>query len=203
MLVALTFDDGPSVYTDAILDILEENGVRATFCVLGRRVVMYPDKVRRAAAMGCEVIGHSWDHTMLVNLTNEEMTRQIMDTHRAIALATGVEPPMIYRAPGGTISPRLLALSGELGFTLLHWTVGSNDFALRDAKKIYKAVYYNTREGAIILCHDIYGETVKAMRKVIPRLIEQGYRFVTVTELMRAYGDELSPGTVYRGHKDW
>jgi peptidoglycan/xylan/chitin deacetylase (PgdA/CDA1 family) len=200
--ICLTFDDGPSTYTKAILDILEENDIRATFCVLGKRVKQYPDEVRRAAAMGNDIIGHSWDHTMLVNLTNAQMTDSIVKTYDAIANASGIEPLRMYRAPGGTTSPRLLALSEELGFMLLHWTVGSNDYALKDEKKIRNAIYYNVHEGSIILCHDIYKETVKAMRTVIPELIDQGFTFVTISEYLEIYGDEIVPGTVFRGHDE-
>ncbi|MDR2505795.1 MAG: polysaccharide deacetylase family protein [Oscillospiraceae bacterium] len=200
--ICLTFDDGPSVYTKSILNILEENNVRATFCVLGERVKQYQAEIERALALGCEVIGHSWDHTMLPNLTNEQIEKQITRTYEAIESVIGKPPLMIYRAPGGTTSPRLLKLSEELGFMLLHWTAGSNDYALLDAKKIHDAVYYNTRSGSIMLCHDLYGATVKAMRTVIPKLLSEGYKFVTISEYMEIYGDEIVPGMIYRGHEE-
>jgi len=200
-LVALTFDDGPSVYTDDILDVLEQYGARATFCVRGNRVEKYAELLRRAVEMGCEVIGHGWNHRELPKLKNDEVRRQLLDTQQAIADATGVMPPMMYRPPYLSTSARVMRISEELGFMVVGWSFAgdSNRETARGAERTCKVIKNNVYHGAIILCHDIAQTTKIAMRTVIPDLIDQGYELVTLSQLMEAFGQEIVPGGVWSG----
>ena len=198
-MVALTFDDGPSVYTDFILDLLEEHGGRATFCVLGYRISSRPDVLRRAVELGSEVIGHSWDHPNFTNLNAYAIASQITRTTSAIEEAIGQAPPPIFRAPFGITNSRVINTSRDLGYSLLHWSVDPQDWYSRDTDEIYESIMNRTIDGAIVLLHDIHTATAEAMERVIPRLIEEGFQLVTASELIEYFYGELEPGEVYQG----
>ena len=198
-MVALTFDDGPSVYTDMILDLLEAVGGRATFCVLGNRVRHHPDTLVRAVALGNEVIGHSWDHRNLTNLGANGIANQITNTSAAIEAIIGHAPPPIMRAPYGLTNGRVVNVARDLGYSLLHWSVDPQDWANRDAEVIYYNIMKRVVDGSIVLLHDIHTTTAEAMVKVIPRLIEDGFQLVTASELIAYHYGELVPGHIYQG----
>jgi len=195
-LIALTFDDGPSHYTDRILDLLEEHGGAATFFVLGYRVEGRAGTIARAFNMGSEIAGHSWLHPRLIHLSEAEVAWQIQSTSAAIKSVTGSSPP-IFRPPFGQVSDMVMQVSGDLGYSLVNWTIDTRDWENRCADAIYDEIMRAAEDGGIVLMHDIYASTIEAMERVIPRLIEDGYKLVTVSELLRhVYGD-LEPGTVY------
>ncbi|MCL2378933.1 MAG: polysaccharide deacetylase family protein [Defluviitaleaceae bacterium] len=201
-MVALTFDDGPSPYTDMILDILEEHGARATFCVLGYRINRHPEILRRAVDMGSEVIGHSWDHTDFTRLNAAAVQSQITRTSAEIEAVIGQSPPPIMRAPFGQLNNRAINAARELGYSLLHWSVDPRDWYNRDADVIYYNIMRHVMEGSIILLHDIRPTTVEAMLQVIPRLIEDGFQLVTASELIAFHFGELEPGEKYIGFRN-
>ncbi|MDR1532791.1 MAG: polysaccharide deacetylase family protein [Clostridiales bacterium] len=195
--VALTFDDGPSRFTPRILDLLEEYGGTATFCVIGNRVKGFSDVVQRAVAQGSEVIGHSWDHKQLTNLSGESIESELVSTYDAILETAGTDLKL-YRAPYGAINANVTAVSRKLGFSLVGWSVDTRDWKTRNADAVHKAIMSNKLDGQIILCHDVYESTVKAMERVIPELAAQGYQMMTVSKLLALSGAPLEAGTVYR-----
>lgn len=195
-MVALTFDDGPSDVTPYILDLLKQNGGRATFCVLGNRTAQYADTVWRAISEGSEVIGHSWDHRQLTKLSAEEIRNQLESTNEEISKITGIKP-RLYRPPYGASNDQVKAISAELGLSLVNWSVDTIDWKTRNADAVYQSVMSNVQNGSIILCHDIYGTTGDAMARVIPELTAQGYQLVTVSELLGLYETPAVPGEVY------
>lgn len=199
-MLALTFDDGPSKYTPQILDLLEQHGGRATFCVIGNLVDASKETVRRAADMGCEIVGHSWDHRNLTMLSAEEIQLELTDTNKAIESAVGTAPKL-YRPPYGAFNDELKDLSHEMGFGILSWSVDTQDWKTENADAVYTAVMKNASDRAIILNHDIYQTTADAMAKVIPELIAQGYQLVTVSELFQYCGISLEAGAVYHSGK--
>ncbi|MCL2361381.1 MAG: polysaccharide deacetylase family protein [Defluviitaleaceae bacterium] len=198
-MIALTFDDGPSIYTGMILDILEAHGGNATFCVLGNRIHYHPGILRRAVEMGSEVIGHSWDHSNLTRLNANAITNQITRTSTAIEEATGQAPPPIFRAPYGLTNTRVVSTSRDLGYALLHWSVDPQDWYHRDADVIYNNIMSRAIDGSIVVAHDIRISTVEAMERVIPSLIEEGFQLVTASELIAYFYGELEPGDIYQG----
>ena len=199
-MIALTFDDGPSKYTPQILDLLETYDCRATFCVIGNLVDARRETVKRAFDLGCEVIGHSWDHRDLTKLTADEIKAELLDTSAVIESATGAVP-MMYRPPYGAVNDTLKNTSAELGYAIIYWSVDTLDWETRNADQVYSAVMSNAGDRAIVLCHDLYGSTAEAMERVIPALIAKGYQLVTVSELMYYSGKTLNPGTVYYSGK--
>jgi peptidoglycan/xylan/chitin deacetylase (PgdA/CDA1 family) len=199
-MIALTFDDGPSQYTPRILDLLEQYGARATFCVVGTYVNARKDTVKRASELGCEVIGHSWDHRDLSKLSPEEIAKELGDTSAVIESATGVSPGM-YRPPYGAINSTLKNVSGELGYALITWSVDPEDWKTRNADAVYSAFMGHVSDRAIVLSHDLYGTTADAYERIIPELLSMGYQLVTVSELMYYSGKTLEAGAVYYSGK--
>lgn len=199
-MVALTFDDGPSKYTARMLDILEQCGGRATFCTVGNLVNTRKDTVLRASNLGCEVIGHSWDHKNLAKLTQDEVEKQILDTSNTIEAITGAAPCM-YRPPYGAVDGKVKDASRALGFAIINWSVDPEDWKSKDADAVYSAVMGHVSDKAIVLSHDLYGTTVDAYARIIPELISQGYQLVTVSELLSCTHDTLEAGNVYYSGK--
>jgi peptidoglycan/xylan/chitin deacetylase (PgdA/CDA1 family) len=195
-MLALTFDDGPSKYTDQLLDIVEKYNVRVTFCVIGNAIEHRQSVVARAYNMGNEVIGHTWDHRNLTKLTDEEIKQELLSTSNAIKAATG-SAPKLFRPPYGAVNASVKKVSAELGYSLIYWSVDTLDWKTKNANAVYNAIMKDAKNRAIILCHDLHKTTVEAMERVIPALIEKGYQLVTVSELMEYSNIEFEPGNVY------
>lgn len=202
-MIALTFDDGPSVYTDQIRESLEAHHGRATFFVQGRRISHYPDVLRRLADSGFEVVGHSWDHSNLTTLSANQIEYQLNATHAEIESIIG-PTPRLYRPPYGAINQTVIDVSAELGFSLIRWSIDPEDWRTNCEDAIYNHIMANARDGGIVVLHDVYLETAVAMERVIPALVEQGFQLVTVSELF--YYSEITPypGMVYPNwHDGW
>ena len=200
-MVALTFDDGPSKYTDMILDMLEAVGGRATFCVLGNLVHQRPETLIRAVALGSEVIGHSWDHSDFTRLNASAISTQITRTSEAIEAIIGFAPPPLVRVPFGEANNRVFNVAYDLGYSLLHWSVDPQDWLNRCPDWIYYYITKRVVDGSIVLLHDIRTTTAEAMLHVIPRLIEDGFQLVTASELIEYHYGGLVPGERYKGHR--
>lgn len=193
-MVALTFDDGPfAKVTDKILDILKENNSRATFFMVGNRIQTYPETVARMHAEGSEVANHSYDHANLTKLGAQEIKKQLEDTNAEIEKVAGVRPTL-HRPTFGAINDNL---KENAGMPLILWNVDTEDWRTKNAEKTIEAALKNVKDGDIILMHDLYEATGVACEAIIPRLIEQGFQLVTVSELMEAKGIEMQSGGKY------
>lgn len=196
-MIALTFDDGPSVHTERLLDLFAEYGGHGTFCVIGNRIDLLPDTVARAVREGNELAVHSWDHCQLTRLGADKVTEEIESTRQKIFELTGRECTVL-RPTYGAVNDTLMRVAKELDMIVVNWSVDTLDWKTRDADATYRAVMQGAEDGAIILCHDLYGETVDAMERVIPELTARGYRLVTVTELLTADARTVEAGRLYR-----
>jgi peptidoglycan/xylan/chitin deacetylase (PgdA/CDA1 family) len=192
-VIALTFDDGPSKYTEQILDILAQYDGKATFFVLGMKVWNNRQTVRNIIGQGSEIAGHSWHHYNLTALEEQEIKDQITYTDNAIYQVTEIRPPKFFRAPYGAFDDIVKEAAREAGAAFIQWSIDPRDWRERDADYIYDYIMERAESGNIILCHDIYESTAEAMERVIPDLIEQGYRLITVSELLGG----TVPGRVY------
>jgi peptidoglycan/xylan/chitin deacetylase (PgdA/CDA1 family) len=195
-MVSLTFDDGPSKHTSRILDLLERHKGSATFFVIGNLVESRAEIIKRAASLGCDVVGHTWDHRNLTKLSSDKMKAEILDTHNAIESVIGAVP-RIFRPPYGAVNGSVKSVSLELGFSPVNWSVDTVDWKNKNADSVYDAVMKGVKDHAIILCHDLYGTTADAMERVIPALIDQGYQLVTVSELLKYASEPIEAGKVY------
>ena len=187
-LLCLTFDDGPGQYTDDLLNCLEENNAHATFFMLGQNVGNYPEQVQHILKAGCEIGSHSYDHPNLKNLDLDSVKKQFTDTDDFLIKACG-QAATVARAPYGEWNQDIIDTVGKPFFT---WSVDSRDWDYKDADLDYKSVMEgDLSDGSIILMHDIHQPTVEAAKRIIPELVAQGYKLVTVSEMAQAKGVTL------------
>lgn len=192
-MVAITFDDGPCKNTYRIVDILASYGAVATFFELGQNVERYPDAVRYAVAYGNEIGSHSYDHPNLQTLGYSAIRNQVNRTNNAFINAVGYAPTL-FRPPYGS---RNSSVDSAVGMPMILWSVDTLDWKSRNANSVYNVTMNNTRDGSIILMHSLYTTTADALEMILPALIEQGYQFVTVSELAEYRGYDLSGGNRY------
>lgn len=186
--IAFTFDDGPGEYTDELLDCLEENNAHATFFMLGQNVGSWESTVQRMADIGCEIGNHSWDHLNLYDLSMDSVAKEFSDTDAALEKACG-QKASVARAPYGNWSDDIISTVGKPFFT---WSLDSMDWSYLDVNKDYDAVMNgDLTDGSIILMHDIHEPSVQAAIKMIPELVQKGYKLMTVSELAAAKGVTL------------
>lgn len=206
-LIALTFDDGPKASTtNRILDILERNGATATFFLVGYNIEKNISTIERAHNMGCEIANHSNDHKNLTKCSAAEIKKQVNTPNETLKSLTGVAPAL-FRAPGGNFKN----VEDEIGMPIIQWSVDTNDWRYKDAankgrseaqrnadlERISQNVINSAESGDIVLMHDIYDFTADLCELIIPGLVEKGFKLVTVSEMYKAYGNELENGKVY------
>ena len=192
-MVALTFDDGPSAYTSAILDQLEKYDAHATFFVVGNRVSSYASTIKRAYSLGCEIGNHSWSHPQLSAISVQEMKNEISKTDAAIEKVIG-EKAALLRPPYGAVDADVKKYAGK---PLIHWSIDTLDWSTRNSSSTISSVLNNVKDGSIVLMHDIYAPTRDAAVSLIPTLISRGYQLVTVSEMAAYRGITLQDGTIY------
>lgn len=188
--VALTFDDGPSIYTARLLDILKSEDVKATFFVLGKSAAVQQQTMRRMFDEGHNVGNHSYDHKNFAKISLEEAQEQIKRTDEITERITG-ERPTYFRFPYGAFTKEKLPLVGR---PIMGWSVDPLDWKYRDASKVASEMSKASAH-AIILAHDIHKSTVDAIPEVIRNLKAKGYRIVTLDELFA--GKQLKDNQVY------
>ena len=196
-MVALTYDDGPSIYTPRILKTLKENNSVATFFVVGNRVPMYSDTVKKAHDMGCEIGNHTYEHKSLPNLSETEVKRQISKTNKEVKKAIG-EKPVIMRPTGGATNTNI---KKWVGMPSIIWSVDTLDWKTRNADSTRRAVLNRVKDGDIVLMHDLYSATATASETIIPELVRRGYQLVTVSELAECRGGMKETGAYYSFRK--
>jgi len=188
--LALTFDDGPSESTPAILRILEQHGVRATFFQCGMHADRLPDVAREVAAAGHEIGNHTWSHARLWLRSAKSVEREVERAQETIVKATGVAP-RLFRAPYGVRWFGLRDVQQRLGLLGVMWTVLARDWRL-PAAGILNRLTAGASNGAIFCLHDGRGAavrpdvsvTIEALRRLLPPLSERGWQFETVSEIL-------------------
>ena len=197
-IVALTFDDGPyPPYTGQILDILKENKIHATFFVIGKNAEKYPELVRRAAAEGHQIGNHTYDHIDLLKADSSKVAAEVDRTNAIILSITG-QTPQVIRPPHGFRDAVVMNVLAERGLKVIDWSVMSRDWTKPGADLIVNRTMSQVKNGSIILLHDGDGvaqadsraQTVEATRRIIHELRQQGYKFVTVNELLQQTGGQ-------------
>ncbi|MES4889988.1 polysaccharide deacetylase family protein [Streptomyces sp. NPDC096012] len=180
--VNITIDDGPDpVWTPQVLRLLRDNGVKATFCMVGPQAQAHPDLVRQVVAAGHRLCDHTVTHDTAMDKKSEAyQSRQVLDAERQITEASGGVRPMYYRAPGGAFTPYSRHLAASHGMRPLGWNVDSKDFERPGTDAIVTTVRNELANGPTILFHDAGGDrsqTVAALRTLLPWLKQQGYSF--------------------------
>jgi peptidoglycan/xylan/chitin deacetylase (PgdA/CDA1 family) len=178
--VALTFDDGPSPYTPAILAVLRRTGVHATFCMLGDQARRYPATARQVVLDGHQLCNHSRDHRDMARLSPARARREVVGAEREIRDAAGVAP-RLFRFPYGSSDPAARRLVDGYGMGTLAWDVDPRDWSQPAASTITARIVGQVRPGSIVLLHDGGGDrshTVASLDTTIRELRRRGYRFV-------------------------
>lgn len=193
-LIAITFDDGPRrETTERLLDGLEERDARATFFLIGRQIEGNEDLVERMQAEGHQVGSHTWSHTRLTGVSADTLRQEVGRTEEALEDLLG---PGSYwlRPPYGAVD----AADRDLIQTpMIKWSIDPRDWEKLDTAQVTAAVLKAAAPNQIILLHDIYPTSVDAALSVVDALQGEGYRFVTVEELLEANGIQPEAGVLY------
>jgi peptidoglycan-N-acetylglucosamine deacetylase len=184
--IAMTFDDGPSAtLTPKLLDLLAARHIKATFFVIGENVAEHPEIVARAAREGHEIGNHSWSHPNFAKMSQESVRSQLQRTDDAIKNATGKRPTLM-RPPYGSITDREKHLiHDEFGYQIILWDVDPYDWKRPGPAVVRNRILKETQPGSIVLSHDIHPGTIEAMPSTLDALEAKGFKFVTVSELIR------------------
>lgn len=180
-VIALTFDDGPSKYTKKIVDLLNEYDANATFFILGNKVEIYNETLTYLLESGNEIGNHSYNHKWLKNVAKEELLEQITKTQDIIEKNLNYTPTL-FRPTYGSVN-NLMKENVKLDIVL--WNLDTLDWKYKNSKKIAENLLKKVKNKDIILMHDTYEYTYNALKIIIPALKEEGYQFITVSELKK------------------
>ena len=186
--LALTFDDGPhGTQTEQVLAVLEKYGVSATFFPIGENAARHPELIRKIKAAGHEIGNHTYTHCTVSKVSEKTLKQEILRTEAVLKEQCGVTP-RLFRPPGGDISEKAVRLVNQMGYryVLWSWRVDTRDWASVSVQSVVDTVMNNVTDGNIILFHDyVSGKspTAAALEILIPKLLAEGYRFVTVSDL--------------------
>lgn len=186
--IALTFDDGPHPrITPEILRILSEYGVKATFFVIGVNVKNYPETLSMVAKGGHEIGNHTYSHKVVRGKAKEVIYKEIIDTEREISKRCSNLTQLI-RPPCGLYDENLISIANENNYKIVLWNIDTHDWAHSSSQSMVSSVITRVGGGDIILFHDyISGEnnTPETLKILLPKLLDMGYEFVTVSELLQ------------------
>lgn len=197
-LIAITFDDGPGAYTAQLLDELAARDVKATFFVSGYRAANYPETLKRMVSEGHQLASHTQNHENLNTLSAAKIADEISRTQDYITAAGGDNPAYI-RPPYGNANKTVRAQAPS---PLINWSVDPEDWKYHNADTVCKNILAGSYDGAIILVHDIYQTSVNGALAAIDKLLEQGYEFVTVRDLLLRRGVTPEAGVMYYDAKN-
>ena len=193
--VALTFDDGPTPFTDRLIDVLRDAGAQATFFRIGNKVAANPDGAKRVAEAGMEIGNHTWEHPNMTTIPARYVPEQLSKAQDAITAATG-RTPTLWRPAGGLTDDAVNEQAAKDGLAGILWDVIPFDW-INDSNTAATRYMLMTqiKPGSVVLLHDSYSSTVDLVQQFIPVLKANGYHLVTVSQLL---GDR-APGSVYGG----
>ena len=188
--IALTFDDGPDpVFTGQVLKVLRKHHASATFFLIGHHAEQYPKIAAQIVSDGNETGVHSYDHKALHHLPCSEVQNQVNKTYDIIYKATS-HKPVLFRPPFGFYNNSVLKAAGEKKMKMILWTPEADpkDYKNPGTSRIVKQLVRNAKPGMIILLHDSgrdRKQTVAAIDRVMTILEVKGYRFQTVSDILK------------------
>lgn len=186
-VIALTFDDGPhKKYTPEILDVLSKCNAKATFFIVGENAEKNPELALRIHNENHELAIHTYTHPLKTNVSN--LIKEIKQTHATIYGITGYSP-VLFRPVEGQYTDAMIDAINKEGYKVVMWSwhLDTFDWKSPGEKKIINTVLKGAKPGSVVLFHDGGGnreQTVRALTKVLPELEQQGYKFVTISELL-------------------
>ncbi len=197
MVLAMTFDDGPHpVNTPKLLDLMKARNIKGTFFLVGERVKMHPEIVRRILAEGHEIANHTWTHPNLQKISDAQLRSEFQRTADAIWDAAQYRPHLM-RPPFGSTNKRIEDLIyNEFGYSSITWSVDPNDWKRPGVQVVANRLIAGAHKGAIMLSHDIHAPTIEAMPQVFDTLLGKGYKFLTVSQLINLEQQSMPVGVV-------
>ncbi len=191
-MVALTFDDGPSKYTEQILDVFNEYDQKATFFINGEDVPDHKNAIIRQHDEGFLTANHTQNHKTLTKLSKKDILEQISLTDDIVYELCGVRTKYL-RPPGGAADEKV---KSTVNMPLINWSVDTKDWSHDNADKTIREVKKSTNDGSIVLMHDRMKSTAEAVKTIVPELIGRGYQLVTIEEMALLRGGTKA-GQVY------
>lgn len=192
--IALTFDDGPGEYTEALLDGLEAQGVKASFFLLGKKAEQNPQTVRRIYEDGHLAANHTYSHTSLFETDVKSFIKDLEKSESVIESITGSKV-LFFRPPHGYYTGRML---NRIDRVAVLWSNDPADWKNTDSEYVCRYLLEHAADGKIFLLHDTKQATVDGVLKAIPLLKEQGFEFMRADELLCRNGTPLRFGLAYR-----
>ncbi len=194
-MVALTFDDGPKPETTTrLLDALALREIPATFFLVGEFIPGNEPLIRRMAAEGHQVGVHSYSHIEIINLSRSDFDFEVTQTRKLLRDILG-EGEYWLRPPYGILDESVLNWADS---PIILWSLDPEDWKDRDTQRVVEEVLSRVKDGDILLFHDIYDSSVDAVIQITDALLEQGYCFGTVEQLLNAGGTPVEKGKIYR-----
>lgn len=192
-MVALTFDDGPNHNTSRVLDILQKYNVRATFFVLGMNIEGNEGILKRMKDLGMEIGNHMYSHKLATKLESDDIEKEIKKVDELVFDVVGCYPTFV-RPSYGTVNKRVRKVIDK---PIIVWDIDTLDWKYHNSKRISNKILKYVKDGDIVLMHDIYSATANSLEITIPKLLDEGYQLVTVSELFYYKEKELKNGMLY------
>lgn len=188
--VAVTYDDGPSIYTSEVLNAYADLPAVATFFILGENIYGNEDLIRRADQEGNEIANHSWSHPPFTTLSDEEIREEVTKTNQALKEITG-KTPVLHRPPYGDFNERTLKATE---MPAIMWSIDTLDWQHPGKDLLIEETVAKAESGDVILMHDIHEDTTVVAKEIAEGLLDRGFSLVTVSQLL---GDGLSAQPYY------
>lgn len=198
-LISLTFDDGPTEYTNKLLETLNKYDSRATFFILGNNIYNNEDIIKNIHSFGNEIGIHGYSHIPFTNMDIDDINVEIATTYDILD-SLGVNPTNIVRPPFGKLNE---TIKEQVKSPFVLWNIDTGDAKINNKDMIKNKIIDNIEPGSIIKMHDTSALTIDVLESVLPILKNMGYKVVTVSEMNKRYSNELIPGRVYAKIKDY
>ncbi|MDM1367480.1 polysaccharide deacetylase family protein [Myroides marinus] len=182
--IAITFDDGPTLFTPMVLELLSKYNAKATFFCIGNQVQQYPSILQQTLAEGHLIGNHTQTHTTRMGfLSADEVYQEIILAEQTIQNTIGIRP-MWYRPPFGVTNPKIAKALSKTDYKIAGWNIRSLDTVIEKEQRIFERIKHKIKPGAIILLHDTTERSVQALELLLIELTKQGYEMVTLDELL-------------------
>lgn len=184
-VISLSFDDGPAIETEKILEVLDAFNVKATFFCIGNHIKNKEQILKKIDAKGHLIGNHSYSHGFMFDLkTTKDLISDLEHCNREIERSIG-KKPAFFRPPYGVTTPGLARAVKKLGLSVIGWNIRSLDTSIKDKQQVLQRIKSRLKPGAIILLHDTISGTELVLRELLTYLEEQQYKVVPLDQLIQ------------------